>query len=77
MIFLERLGKERNINIRTPYLNSIPELVLQRDYLAIVPAFYAKYLKEPYPMKSIELPIKLTPLEHEWFRNCIRKTYKM
>lgn len=88
---LEGLGKERNINIRTPYLNSIPELVLQRDYLAIVPTFYAKYLKKLYPIKLIEPPIKLTPfkhqmiwhkskdksLEHEWFRNCIRKTYKM
>ena len=87
---LASLGHTRNICIKTPYLNAVPELLLQRDYLCIVPKFYAQFLKSRYPIRLLNIPFKMESFthqmiwhkskdnasEHEWLRKCIRDNYK-
>jgi DNA-binding transcriptional LysR family regulator len=87
--FLADKGKQRNIAIQTSYLSSIPDLVVKRDYLSIVPSFFAKSIKEYFPVKVLETPFKVpdfkhqmiwhksrdNSIEHKWLRTYIRNNY--
>ncbi len=87
---LKSMGLVRNVSVRTPYLNSIPNLIVKRDYLAIVPRFFAKSIKDNYDIRLIEVPFELpgfkhqmvwhkskdSSIEHQWLRNYIRSNYK-
>lgn len=88
-VILGDLGKKRNICIETSYLNSIPALVIHRDYLASVPRFFAERVRKYFPIKILEPPFKIPPFKHQmiwhkskdnladhiWLRDYIRENY--
>lgn len=87
---LRKMKKKRNIKIKTSYLNSIPLLVCEADYLAIVPGFYAEKMKKYFPIKLFDPPMKLESFEHQmlwhkskensaehkWLREVIKEEYE-
>ncbi len=87
---LSRLGRKRDVCIRTSYLESIPALVIRRNYLALVPRFYAQSIKEYYPIRILEPPFEIPHFKHQmiwhrskdniaahmWLRDLIRSNYR-
>ncbi|WP_127716392.1 LysR family transcriptional regulator [Halobacteriovorax sp. HLS] len=87
---LKKMGHRRNITIRTSYLNSIPMLVSQRDFLSIVPTFFAKKVAKLYGLKVLNVPFEIPAFRHQmiwhkskdnssshlWLRNYIKDNYK-
>ncbi|MFT6633037.1 MAG: DNA-binding transcriptional LysR family regulator [Bacteriovoracaceae bacterium] len=88
--YLKTLGHTRKIMIKTSYLNSIPELVSKRDYISIVPTYFAKRVVKHYSLKELEIPFQVpvfrhqmvwhkskdNSVSHEWLRSYIRSNYK-
>lgn len=88
--YLANKGKQRNIIVQTPYLNSIPQLVFKRDCLSILPTFFARAMRDYFPIKILNTPFKVpsfkhqivwhqsrnSSVEHTWLRNHIKENYK-
>lgn len=86
---LAKKGRSRKICIETSYLEAIPQLVCARDYLAILPQFYAHSVKERFPIRLHEIPFEVKKFkhqmvwhksknnveEHQWLRDFIRSQY--
>ena len=87
---LSDMGKKRNISIETSYLEAIPNLLIARDYLTMLPRFYANKMKKHYPIRIMEPPFSVKPFKHQmvwhkskdnlkehiWLREFIRSNYK-
>lgn len=87
---LSEMGYKRNICIRTSYLNSIPMLIQERDYLSIVPDFFASKVCKHFGLKILKIPFQIPAFKHqmvwhrskegspsqEWLRGYIRENYK-
>ncbi|MDD0852971.1 LysR family transcriptional regulator [Halobacteriovorax sp. GB3] len=86
---LAKIGKKRTVNTRTPYLTSIPWIVIERDLAAIVPLSFAKKMAVHLPLSILTPPIELPSFnhqmvwhksldnaqEHQWLRAQIRENY--
>lgn len=86
---LKKMKKERKIAVRTPYLDSIPLLICEGDFLSIVPDFYAKRMEKYFPIKAFDPPFKFKKVKHQmiwhksldkspehlWLRSLIQDEY--
>jgi DNA-binding transcriptional LysR family regulator len=60
---LGKMGKRRNIALRTQHYLATPELVSRNDLALTVPSIYADFLVSRYSVKYMELPFEVPHLE--------------
>jgi len=86
---LGKMGKKREVVLRTQHYLSTPQLVATTDYALTVPKIFADFLIGTVPVRYLELPLDVPPLEsylywHEstdrdqaniWIREMIGSVY--
>lgn len=60
---LGKLGKRRNIALRTQHYLATPELVSRTDLALTVPRVFADFLVTQYPVRYLDLPFSVPHLE--------------
>ncbi len=60
---LGKLGKRRNIALRTQNYLATPELVSRTDLALTVPRIFAEFMVTQYPVKYLELPFDVPNLD--------------
>ena len=60
---LERLGKRRRIMLRAQHFLVAPEVLMASDLVLTVPRSFADHMATRYPLRMVELPFPLPPLE--------------
>lgn len=60
---LGKLGKRRNIALRTQHYLATPELVSRTDLVLTVPRIFADFLVRQYPVRYLDLPFSVPNLE--------------
>ncbi len=60
---LERLGKRRRIMLRAQHFLVAPEVLMASDLVLTVPRSFADHMATRYPLRMVELPLTLAPLE--------------
>lgn len=86
---LFKQGHRRRIALKTPYLNTIAQLVERTDLLCIVPRDFAQTVSRHYKIVCYEVPFKIKPfnhqiiwhqskdnsLDHKWLREILIESY--
>lgn len=87
---LGKLGKKREVVLRTQHYMSTPQIVSETDYALTVPRIFADFIKGSLPIRYLELPFDVPKLEsylywHEstdkdqanlWMRELMINAYK-
>ncbi|XOV88676.1 MAG: LysR family transcriptional regulator [Pseudomonadota bacterium] len=60
---LGKMGKRRNIALRTQHYLATPDLVSRSDLVITVPRIFADFLVSQYPVRYLELPFSVPNLE--------------
>jgi DNA-binding transcriptional LysR family regulator len=87
---LGKMGRKRNITLRTQHYLATPQLLMNTDFALTIPRIFADFLSATVPIRYLELPFEVPPLEshlywHEstdkdqaniWMRETILNAYK-
>ncbi|MBT4160782.1 MAG: LysR family transcriptional regulator [Gammaproteobacteria bacterium] len=87
---LGKMGKKRDVALRTQHYLSTPQLVATTDFALTVPKIFAEFLENTVSIRYLELPFEVPHLEshlywHEstdrdqaniWIRNLISQAYQ-